>query len=501
MAIVDQVRSVPRRVRERYSSVLALPVPGALDRRLLRHRPATPFGPAPEGTSPIPGDHGPPLVGHTLGYVRFGHEIMRRRTARYGPVWWWGGPLGRSVVVTGPAATREVLVNADKAFSQEGWRTLIDRFFHRGLMLLDLDEHRAHRRIMQEAFTAPRVAAYVEQAAPVVREAVQGWSGEMRLYPALKRMTLDVAARVFMDVGGGARGADHRLGGGAGGADHRLGPQASEINSAFVACVRGANAFVRHPLPGTRWKKGLDGRAVLERWFREALPAKRNGSGNDLFSALCHATTPEGERFSDSDVVNHMIFLMMAAHDTSTTTAASAAYHLGLHPDWQEKARAESLALGDEPLGVEQLTSLTTLDHVVSEALRLDAPVPVVMRTAVKDTTVAGYHVPTGTRVTVAQAVNHYDPAYWEDPERFDPDRFAAPLRDRDAFVPFGGGAHKCIGMHFGRYEVLTILHELLRAHRWTAEPGVRWDNTSLPVPIGGIPVRFTPLTDRRLPA
>ncbi|GAA4553380.1 cytochrome P450 [Pseudonocardia xishanensis] len=470
MAIVDRVRSVPRRARERYSSVLALPAPGGLDRALLRERPASPYGPVPEGTREIPGDYGPRGVGHTLGYVRFGHEITRSRTARYGPVWWWGGPLGRSVVVTGPAATREVLVNADKAFSQEGWRTLIDRFFHRGLMLLDGGEHRAHRRIMQEAFTAPRIAAYVDQAAPVVRAAVREWSGHMRLYPALKRMTLDVAARVFMDAG----------------------PQAPEINSAFVACVRGANAFVRYPLPGTRWRKGLAGRAVLERWFIEALPAKRNGTGDELFTALCHATTPEGDRFSDADVVNHMIFLMMAAHDTSTTTAASAAHHLGLHPQWQEKARAESLALGDEPLGVEQLRSLTTLDHIVSEALRLDAPVPVVMRTAVKDTTVAGYHVPAGTRVTVAQAVNHYDPACWEDPERFDPDRFAVPLKDRDAFVPFGGGAHKCIGMYFGRYEVLTILHEMLRAHRWTSTPGVRWDNTSLPVPIGGIPVTVT---------
>lgn len=462
MAIVDQVRA-------RYSSVLTVPLPRGVDRRLREPGAARPFGPVPPGTTEIPGDFGLPLLGHTLGYVRLGHELTRRRTERYGPVWWMGGPLGRSVVVAGPAATREVLVNRDKAFSQEGWRTLVDRFFHRGLMLLDFDEHRMHRRIMQEAFTADRVAGYVRQAAPVVRSTLDTWSGDMRIHPALKQLTLDVAARVFMDSGS----------------------QSDEINRAFVACVRGANAFVRRPLPGTRWKKGLDGRAVLERWFRNALQAKRAGTGDDLFSALCHARTPEGEAFSDDDVVNHMIFLMMAAHDTSTTTAASAAYHLGRHPEWQERARAESLALGDGHLGVEELRSLTTLDHIVSEALRLDAPVPVVMRTAVKDTTVLGHHIPAGTRVTVAQAVNHYDPQCWDDPETFDPDRFAAPLKDRDAFVPFGGGVHKCIGLWFGRYEVLTILHELLRTHRWTSEPGVRWDNTSLPVPVGGVPVRL----------
>ncbi|GAA1856105.1 cytochrome P450 [Pseudonocardia ailaonensis] len=477
-------------LRERYSSALTLPLPGRLDAALLDRSSGgdgTPLGPVPEGLLPIPGDDGLPLLGHALGYVRFGHELTRRRTAHYGPVWWMRSPTGRAVVVGGVAATREVLTNRDKAFSQEGWRVLVDRFFHRGLMLLDFDEHRAHRRIMQEAFTADRIATYVDETVPVVRGTVPTWSGSMRLYPALKAMTLDVATRVFMDGGGRA---DHRDGGGA---DHRL-SGAAEINRAFVDCVRAANAFVRYPIPGTRWSKGLRGRAVLERWFREALPTKRSGTGDDLFSALCHAVTPEGERFSDDDVVNHMIFLMMAAHDTSTVATASAAYHLGRHPEWQERARAESLALGDAPPGVAELRSLTTLDRVVREALRMDAPVPVVMRTAVKDTQVAGRFVPAGTRVVVAQAVNHYDPECWTDPEAFDPGRFDGPV-ERDAWVPFGGGVHKCIGLHFGTLEVTAILHEMLRTFRWTVEPGrQRWDNTSLPVPVGGIPVQLSPL-------
>jgi cytochrome P450 len=57
--------------------------------------------------------------------------------------------------------------------------------------------------------------------------------------------------------------------------------------------------------------------------------------------------------------------------------------------------------------------------------------------------------------------------------------------------MPFGGGVHKCIGMHFGTYEVKTLAHELLRRFEWTVPPGyqVRWDPTALPLPKDGLPV------------
>ena len=98
--------------------------------------------------------------------------------------------------------------------------------------------------------------------------------------------------------------------------------------------------------------------------------------------------------------------------------------------------------------------------------------------------------------------MNHFDRACWTNPDDFDPDRFG-PARAEDkshryAWVPFGGGAHKCIGMHFGVLEVKAILHEMLRTHTWTVADGyrVRWDNTSLPIPVDGLPVQFHSLAD-----
>ncbi|MGC7327682.1 cytochrome P450, partial [Mycobacteroides abscessus subsp. abscessus] len=91
---------------------------------------------------------------------------------RLGSVSWMGAFGTKMVVIAGPDATREAFTSEAKAFSQDGWSFLIDAFFHRGLMLMSFDEHLMHRRIMQEAFTRPRLTGYVEQVTPCVRSAV-----------------------------------------------------------------------------------------------------------------------------------------------------------------------------------------------------------------------------------------------------------------------------------------------------------------------------------------
>jgi cytochrome P450 len=467
-------------IRERIPPLAAIPLPG-IDQRLLdKRRPVTDLAtpPAGSGLRPVPGDAGAPLIGHTFESIHFGPDYLLRRQRYLGPVSWVSAFGQRIVVLCGPDAVQVALVNKDKAFSQDGWTYYIGKFFGRGLMLLDFGEHHLHRRIMQEAFTRARVAGYVSQMVPILRAEVGGWSRtgqRLRLYPAVKRLTLDVATRVFMDLD-----SDE---------------QATRLNQAFVSAVRAGTALVRVPVPGGRWAAGLAGRRVLEDYFAQKLPAKRRADGGDLFSALCHATTDDGVRFTDTDVVNHMIFLMMAAHDTVTIACTAAAYHLARHTDWQDRARAESLRLGDEPPDLEALDQLHALDLVIKESLRLVSPVPNLARRTLTDTEVLGHYVPAGTLVSINMAGSHFAPECWTDPYAFDPERFDEPRREdrshRYAWMPFGGGVHKCIGLHFGVLEVKALLHEMLRTYRWTIPEDyrARWDHTSLPVPVDGLPV------------
>jgi len=438
--------------------------------------------PPGSGLRPVPGDFGLPLIGHTLDRLSNLLEASRGRYERYGPVE-WGGMLGTKIVgVYGPEATEQVVANRDKAFSNGGlYEYLIGPFFHRGLLLLDFGEHLHHRRIMAKAFTRPRLAGYLAAMNPRITRTLQSWRprGGFPVYSAAKQMTLDIATEVFV----GETSGDHR-----------------KLEKAFVDAVHGGQAILRFPVPGGIWARGLKGRRLLEEYFYARLPARREGAGDDLFSVLCRAESEDGHRFSDEDIVNHMIFALMAAHDTSTITIAMMAYYLGRHPDWQDRARAESLALGRDEVDHADLDRLSTLDKVFKETLRINAPVGALFRQAIKDTEILGYYIPKGTRLAVSTYASHRIADWWPNPDVFDPDRFAEDRREdkshKFAWAPFGGGAHMCIGQFFGAMEVKAVVHQMLRRFRWTVPPGyeppIRYGTG--PMPVDGLPVDRRPL-------
>ena len=431
----------------------------------------------PTSFGDMPGDAGLPLVGYTREFINGQLTTSRERYDRFGPVSWLRA-IGRPwVMATGPDACGEVLQNRDRAFdSGPGWGLLIGRFFPRGLMLLDGAEHHSHRRIMQEAFTAQRLAGYLDPLNETIRTGLSRWprDGRLDFYPAVKQLTLDIATNTFMG--------------------ERSGAESDRLNRAFVDCVRAGTAAVRAPVPGLRWSRGLHGRAVLEDYLRPRVARKRAGDGTDLFSALCHAEV-DGERFSDADVLNHMIFTLMAAHDTSTITLSTMAYYLATHPQWQDRARAESETLGSEVISFDDLDRLEILDQVMKESLRLVVPVPGLTRFATRDTTLQGYPVPAGTYIATNLYSVHRYQEWWPDPDRFDPGRFAPDRREdkvhRYAFMPFGNGVHKCIGMYFGGMEVKAVMHQLLQRYRFSVPDGYTMpvDWTSLPRPSDGLPI------------
>ncbi|MDX1694855.1 MAG: cytochrome P450, partial [Ketobacteraceae bacterium] len=276
---------------------------------------------------------------------------------------------------------------------------------------------------------------------------------------------------------------------------YELGREADALNKAFIDTVRAGTALARFPVPGGRWKKGLDGRKVLVKFFKDHIHDKKDSDSMDLFSQLCRAETEDGQRFSDDDVVNHMIFLMMAAHDTSTITLCNMFYYLARYPEWQERLRAESRALGKDQLEHNDLERMEGMTLVMKEALRMCAPVPSIPRKTVKDCEFNGYYIPKGTLIVTSPFFTHYMHEYWTRPFTFDPERFSEQRREDKnhpyCYVPFGGGAHMCIGLHFADLQVKAILHQVLLNYRWRVPKSYRMpiDHTSLPVPGDKLPV------------
>ncbi|MGY0499378.1 cytochrome P450 [Nocardia sp. FBN12] len=459
-----RAKSAVSAIAERYPSqtrALADPLPGS-------------------GLRPIMGDYGVPLIGHAIPAMSDSLDFARRRFDKYGPVH-WAGLVGRRVVmVAGPEATEEVLADRDKVYSaQRGYTFFIGPFFHGGILLRDFEEHRYHRRILQQAFTRPRLVGYLDITSPAIERGMRDWTPnrDFQLYPAAKRLLLGLSSEVFMGA--------------------NLGSEAAGLERAFIDAVRGGQALVRTNLPGGLWARGLRGRAVLEDHCRRELPAKRAGNGDDLFSVLCRTASEEGHTFTDQDIVDHLIFVLLGAHDTSTIAVSMMGYQLGLHPEWQDRLRAESQALGKESLDYADLDRLPTLDLVFKEILRMYSPVGQQIRETVRDTAIQGQFVPADTLVIVGSYSAMRQARWWNDPDVFDPERFTNERHEdkahRYTWAPFGGGAHKCIGLYFGGMTVKAIMHRMLLHYRWTVPadytPPMGW--ATGPVPLDGLPIRL----------
>ena len=362
--------------------------------------------PADSGWEPVPGDYGFPVVGRGLSITDDVIDFARQRYSRSGSVSWTGLLGIRAVLVVGPDAVEQVVNNRDKAFANgPGWEYFIGPFFTRGIMLLDFEEHLHHKRIMQQAFTRDMLRRYSIRLDSGISTATAQWrpGPGFRLFDAVKQLLLDLANDVLVGT--------------------ELGPKADSVNAAFIDTVVAGLSMVRHDIPGGGWHRGLQGRKLLEEYFRELLPAKRNSDSDDLFSVLCRSETEDGARFDDDDVVNHMIFVLMAAHDTTTITATTMAYYLGKNPEWQERLRDEVREFGKPSVGYDDLERLPLLDRVFRESLRINPPVALMMRQAVKDTTILNRYVPAGTKIVVPIVATHRLPGFWSDPDTFDPDR------------------------------------------------------------------------------
>ncbi len=430
----------------------------------------------------IPGDEGWPLIGKTLEVLADPKGQVERQSKKYGLVYRSHLFGETSLVLLGPEANELVLFDQAKQFSSTlGWGRILGLLFPRGLMLLDFEEHRLHRRALSVAFKSGPMKSYLADLDTGIAARVAQWKaqpGPMLFYPAMKQLTLDLAATSFLGAG--------------------IGPEVDEITRAFVDMVAASVAVIRKPLPGTQMARGVKGRKRIVAYFSEQIPLRRaKGGGDDLFSQLCQATHEDGALLSTQDIVDHMSFLMMAAHDTLTSSLTSFVGELAAHPEWQQKLRDEVKGLGlaaDAPMTFDNLEAMRLTEMAFKEALRLKPPVPSMPRRAIRDFTFKGYAIPAGAMVGVNPLFTHHMPDIWSEPEKFDPMRFtdeAQRNRHRFAWVPYGGGAHMCLGLHFAYMQAKCFARHFLQNLEVSLEPGYRpdWQMWPIPKPRDGLRV------------
>jgi cytochrome P450 len=434
----------------------------------------------------IPGDEGWPIIGRTLEVLADPKGQVEKMASTYGLVY-RSKILGEtSITLLGPEANELVLFDNTKLFSStHGWGPILGLLFPRGLMMLDFDEHRLHRRALSVAFKAGPMQSYLAELDAGIAARMKLWlaqPGEMLFYPAMKQLTLDLAATSFLGTG--------------------IGDEADAITRAFVDMVAASIAPIRKPWPGTAMARGVKGRARIVAYFTEQIPIRRQEGGDDLFSQLCRATHEDGALLSTQDIVDHLSFLMMAAHDTLTSSLTSFVAELAAYPQWQQRLRDEVAGLGlaaDETLPFDKLEAMPLTEMAFKEAMRLRPPVPSIPRRATREFSVGGYAIPAGTLVAINPLFTHHMPAIWPDPDAFNPLRFtdeAQRTRHRFAFVPYGGGAHMCIGLNFAYMQAKCFARRFLQNLNVSLAPDYtpEWQMWPIPKPKDGLRVILTPL-------
>lgn len=198
-----------------------------------------------------------------------------------------------------------------------------------------------------------------------------------------------------------------------------------------------------------------------------------------LMMAANVETTVEGlSKLTDEEVVGQCIIFIVAGYETSSNTLSFTLYHLAVNPDIQDKLREEiSRAMdvsGSNKNLYEIVSAIEYLDCVIKEAQRLNPPVPFVNRECAENYDYNGIHIPAGTEILIPIYALHHDPDAWEEPERFDPERFRGPANDiRHAFqhLPFGAGPRNCVAMRFALLEVKVALVKILLKFKFVRSP------------------------------
>jgi len=407
----------------------------------------------------------------TFRFVRDTPRFLMRLRQEHGDV--AAFPLRGELFVAlfAPAMVNEVLVAQQHSFIKGVGFARMRKVLGEGLLTNEEPIHLRHRRMMQAPFHPSRLDGYAQLMAELTEDELATWrvGDRLLLGPAMMRLTLEIVARSLF--GTGAAADAERIAESMGIAIDRIErtmlPGLDRLDDTglpwFRAFGRASDelAEIAERLVAERRARSADGVPV------DLVTARRE---EDLLGLLLALRDEDGSAFSDDEVRDEALTLILSGHETTANALTWAFSYLAAEPATREALEAEADAQvwldQDRAPTVEELMAAPYAGAVLDEALRLAPPVWVAPRRALRDVDIAGVPVPAGAHVVVSQYVTHRDPVLFPDPERFDPSRWLDGLErrlPRGAYVPFGAGTRRCLGDRFAMLEGRLILLAVAR--------------------------------------
>lgn len=419
----------------------------------------------------ITGKTGWPIIGVLPELHADAFAMAECRWKEFGPISRVNfGPLP-GVLALGPDMAQVLLLDGERNFSTRmGYDYALRSFYGDNLLCLDFDEHRFQRRIMQTSFKNQAMRSYVDTMNPILERGMDRWvfDDKFRFYDSVKDLLLKMTCKVFYGV-------------------EETDDGATELAQAFVDILNAQEAIFRVDLPGFRFRVGKNGQRFLRDYITKLIPVRRESDGTDMLSHMCKETKPDGSYFTNEEIVDHASFLLFAAHDTTTSALNHLMYYLAKYPDWQQRLRAEGERIGKHYLEYEDLGNAIELDAAFQESQRLNPSVSVLVRRSINECELAGHRIPANTMIFQVPIFTNRLEDYWSNPHDFDPERFFPNRAEQKGhpfcYMPFGGGAHKCIGMHFAVMQSKLFMHLFLQKFEFQLPENYQVEFTYVPMP------------------
>jgi cytochrome P450 len=422
-----------------------------------------------------PGPRGNLILGNARDFQQDIMTALMKGWREYGDVVQYRGigPLFPVFCLAHPDYTKHVLQDNNKnypktKFVDDKWRMVVGE----GLICSTGDFWKRQRRLAQPAFHRQKIAAFGKLMTDATEELLEEWQAPaeqgraLDMKPQMVHLTLAILASALFSADWSREAK-------------AMGPAVGiAIRHAYEQMEQFVSLPQNLPTPANRRFKAA--RATLDEIVYRLIAERRRtkADSGDLLSMLMLAVDVDetGESMNDQQVHDEVMTFIFGGHETVSSGLTWTFYLLSKHPVVARRLRQElSRVLGGRTPTVGDIPQLPYLTMVIEEAMRLYPPVWLISRTPTEDDEIGGYHIPAGSMVLVSKYVVHRHPAFWENPDGFDPERFTperVAARPRHAYFPFSAGPRKCIGDGFGVMEMQLVLATILQRYQLDLVPG-----------------------------
>jgi cytochrome P450 len=379
----------------------------------------------------------------------------------------------RMFILNEPGAIRYVLLdNAANYTKSEVGRRLLEPGLGRGLLTSEGETWRRHRRIMAPSFDPRSVTGYAPIMIEVTQGLLEGWDAlpdgsELDAAAAMMHLTLHIISKAMF-----SSDSDEIVEAVEGGVNQYQ----TLVRPSLLDLLHFPQWFARllAPLPTDGLFDEFDRKVDLLLTERGRAP---DAEPKDLLARLVAARDSEtGGGMTAKEVRDQVVTIFMAGHETTSLALSWTWYLLSQHPAVEQKLHRELAdVLGGRTPRNQDIASLRYTRMVIEESMRLYPPAHTTGRQPIKPDEILGHRIPAGAEVLIMPWLIHRKPQLWENPESFDPERFAperAAERPRFAYIPFGAGPRICIGAAFAMTEAILILATIAQRYRLRLKAG-----------------------------